>query len=104
MNETLDEAAHRELKEETGVENINLHQLYTFGALNRDPRGRTISVVYFALVKLSEVENVKGDSDAAEAKWFDINKLPSLAFDHDEILKMAVERQRKIQMEKEFKT
>jgi len=92
LDETLDEAAKRELREETGVENIYMEQLYTFGGIERDPRERVVSVAYFALVKLSEVREVKDSTDAEEAKWFDIKKLPVLAFDHRHILQTAMER------------
>jgi 8-oxo-dGTP diphosphatase len=94
MDETLDEAAQRELEEETGISKVYMEQLYTFGAVNRDPRDRIISVAYFALIKLSDAAAVQGGTDAAEAKWFDIKKLPALAFDHKEILQIAIERLR----------
>jgi 8-oxo-dGTP diphosphatase len=91
INETLEEAAIRELKEETSVENIYLEQLYSFGALNRDPRERVVTVSYYALVKLSE-HKAKGGTDAADAKWFSMSNLPKLAFDHKEIIEIAFAR------------
>ena len=91
LEETLDEAARRELLEETGLSDVFLEQLYTFGSLNRDPRERVVSVAYYALVKPSAVTAA---TDAAEAKWFDVSKLPSLAFDHKDILAAALTRLR----------
>lgn len=89
--ETLDEAARRELVEETGLSGVFLEQLYTFGALARDPRERVVSVAYFALVKLSQ-HRVKAATDAREAAWFAVDDTPTLAFDHDEILATALRR------------
>lgn len=91
--ESLEDAVSRELKEETGVEVNYLEQLYTFGAPNRDPRKRIISVAYYALVK-PEAFQIKADDDAEEVEWFNINNLPDLAFDHSSILKMAIQRLR----------
>ncbi len=90
-NESLDEAALRELKEETGVKKVYLEQLCTFGDPGRDPRGRTITVAYFALTRPVDV---RADSDAADAEWHPVDKLPKLAFDHDRILATAVQRLR----------
>lgn len=86
--ESLEEAVQRELKEETGV-NINyLEQLYSFGKPGRDPRNRVISITYYGLVK-PEAFELQADTDAAEVAWFNIKKLPALAFDHQEILAAA---------------
>lgn len=93
MDETLDEAARRELAEETGVTRVYLEQLYTFGDLDRDPRERVVSVAYYALVKLSD-HRVKAATDAREAAWFSVVDLPKLAFDHDRVLHAALERLR----------
>lgn len=93
MEESLEDAARRELKEETGVENVFMEQLYTFGSLGRDPRGRVISVAYFALVNLSE-HTLRADTDAEDAAWYSINELPELAFDHAVILQAALDRLR----------
>ncbi len=90
-NEPLECAARRELAEETGLSDIFIEQLYTFGDPGRDPRGHTISVCYYGLVNLSE-HKIQGASDASEARWFSVNALPELAFDHDEIIRMALQR------------
>ena len=86
MDEDLDHAAYRELKEETGFENCELKQFKTYGSVNRDPRGRTISVVYKGEIKLTELPDVTGMDDAKQAKWWTIDELPKLAFDHDLIM------------------
>ncbi|MFO0589195.1 MAG: NUDIX domain-containing protein [Polyangiaceae bacterium] len=91
MDETLDEAARRELEEETGVSRLYLEQLYTFGDLGRDPRERVVSVAYYALVKLSD-HRVKAATDAREAAWFSVDDLPRLAFDHEKILSTGLTR------------
>lgn len=93
MEENLEQSALRELEEETGVKDVFIEQLYTFGEPGRDPRGRTVSVAYYALVNLAE-HPVQPSSDAQEAKWFEVDHLPSLAFDHDHILQMAINRLR----------
>lgn len=90
-DEGLDEAARRELQEETGLERIFLEQLYTFGDVGRDPRGRVVSVAYYALVKLGD-HKVRAATDAREASWFPVWDPPSLAFDHDRILQTALTR------------
>ena len=93
-NESLEDAVERELQEETGVKINYLEQLYTFGKPDRDPRRRIISVAYFGLVKSSQFEKLNAATDAEEAQWFNIKELPKLAFDHQEILNMAIERLR----------
>ena len=90
--ESLEQAAVRELREETGVANLYLEQLYTFGDPDRDPRGRVVSVTYYALIA-SDVALAAG-SDASAARWWPVAKHPRLAFDHDRILDYAVERLR----------
>lgn len=102
--ESLDEAARRELQEETGLASVYFEQLYTFGGVNRDPRGRVVSVAHFALTHLRH--RVKAGSDAAKASWHDldillgstagrgITKVTNLAFDHMAILDMAIKRLR----------
>ena len=93
VDETLDAAARRELKEETGLDDVFLEQLYTFGAVDRDPRERVVTVAYFALVNLVD-HRVQAATDAREAAWFPVHDVPSLAFDHDEILAVALKRLR----------
>src|SRR3990172_1752966 len=81
-----------ELKEETGVEKVYLEQLYTFGDdVRRDPRERVVSVAYYALAKLSD-HRVQAATDARNAAWFQVADAPSLAFDHDQVLEMALTR------------
>ena len=92
-DETLDDAARRELQEETGLHEIYLEQLFTFGELKRDPRERVISVAYFALVRRAD-HLPAASTDVAEAAWFELENIPALAFDHAEILKTALERLR----------
>jgi len=91
--ESLDDAARRELEEETGVRDVYLEQLYTFGRPDRDPRGRVITVAYFALVPAAAILPRPGD-DAAEARWWSTHVLPPLAADHADILAYALKRLR----------
>jgi 8-oxo-dGTP diphosphatase len=91
MDETLDAAVRRELEEETGLARIYLEQLYTFGAVRRDPRERVVSVAYYALVKPSE-HLVRAATDARDARWFPVADPPPLAFDHALILDTARQR------------
>jgi 8-oxo-dGTP diphosphatase len=91
--ETLEAAATRELREETGITEVFLEQLYTFGDPERDPRGWVVSVGYYALVS-PEKHTVQAASDARQARWFPVTSLPQLAFDHAAILKTALERVR----------
>jgi len=93
MEETLEQAAMRELAEETHLENVFLEQLFTFGHPDRDPRGRVVSVAYYALVRPDQ-HPATGDSDAAEAAWHSVDHLPTLAFDHATILQLGLERLR----------
>lgn len=93
IGESLEKAAARELKEEAGVTKVYLEQLYTFGDPKRDPRGRVISVSYFALVD-AESQRIRAASDAAEAEWHSVFNSPKLAFDHKKILDYAVWRLR----------
>ncbi|MCF8361135.1 MAG: NUDIX hydrolase [Prolixibacteraceae bacterium] len=84
MDEDLIDACKRELQEETGITNIKLEELATFGKPGRDPRGRTISIVFWGIV--NKKTEIKAGDDAAKVKWFNINSLPLLAFDHDKII------------------
>jgi 8-oxo-dGTP diphosphatase len=92
-NESLDQAAMRELREETGVAEVYLEQLYSFGDPKRDPRGRVVTVAYYALIS-AEHSQLRAGSDAAAAAWFAVDAVPDLAFDHPKILAYAVERLR----------
>ena len=93
IEESVDAAALRELQEETGVNDIFLEQLYTFGALGRDPRERVVSVAYYALINL-QAHPLQAATDASAARWFSLAKIPSLGFDHAEILAKASDRLR----------
>jgi 8-oxo-dGTP diphosphatase len=91
MDESLDDAARRELQEETGIAKLYLEQLYTFGEPERDPRGRVVTVAYYALVKLT-AHGVQAATDAESAAWFPVSDVPRLAFDHEQILEVALTR------------
>lgn len=91
VEESLEDAALRELREETGLGKVYLEQLYTFGDLERDPRERVVSVAYYALVKLSD-HRIQAATDARNAAWFSVSDPPGLSFDHDRILETALER------------
>jgi 8-oxo-dGTP diphosphatase len=89
--EGLEQAARRELSEETGVANLYMEQLYTFGDVGRDMRGRVVSVAYLALMR-SDAQKLAAGTDAAESQWFPVSKLPPLAFDHAGIIQLARSR------------
>jgi len=88
MDETTEQCAIRELKEETGLKVATIHQIGAYSKVDRDPRGRTITVAYLAIID-APVE-VKGQDDAAKAAWFPIADLPHLAFDHFDIMQDAL--------------
>lgn len=90
-NESLEAAVERELFEESGIKINYLEQLYTFGQPERDPRGRVVSIAYFGLVR-PDAHNLLAATDAEDVKWFSINKLPKLSFDHKIILELAIKR------------
>jgi len=90
-DESLEETARRELQEETGITQIFWEQLYTFGAVNRDPRDRIVTVAYYALINL-DTQIISAATDASEAQWFPVNNLPKLAFDHERIFQTAMRR------------
>ncbi|MGB4773285.1 MAG: NUDIX domain-containing protein [Chitinophagaceae bacterium] len=92
--ESLEEAVHRELAEETGVAVQFLEQLYTFGDPKRDPRQRIVSVAYVGLVKTAQFRELKASTDASAAQWHHFKNLPELAFDHGSIIQAATERLR----------
>lgn len=94
LRESLDDAARRELYEKTGVKNVYLEQLYTFGEVRRDPFSRVVSVAYFALVNRKQIKKLITTSKYQRIDWFDVNKLPRLAYDHNEVAKYAIARLR----------
>lgn len=87
--EPLEEGAKRELKEETGLQISEVHQLKAFGSPGRDPRGRTISIAFWG--EVSSEEKVEGSDDAKDANWFEVKNLPDLAFDHKQIIEYALQ-------------
>ena len=92
--EELEAAAKRELREETGVSNVFLEQLFTFGSVRRDPRGRVVTIAYFALIPKDKLKVKKFSGEAEATNLFALRKLPSLAFDHKELISMALTRLR----------
>ena len=94
IGESLEEAAARELEEETGIMDAYLEQLYTYGEPDRDPRDRIITVAYYALIAADKKIRQEGGTDAEQAAWFPADKLPELAFDHANIVQYALRRLR----------
>ena len=91
MDESLEAAALRELKEETGVSDVPLTEVGAFGNPSRDPRGRVITIAYAAVLE-KPMLNLEAGSDASEVAWFSTTNLPTLAFDHEEIIRKAIEK------------
>jgi 8-oxo-dGTP diphosphatase len=91
-NETFEQAGDRILKQLTGLENVYMEQLYSFGSPDRDPLERTVSIAYFALIDIHKYE--KQLSDDFHAEWFPLKKIPRLIFDHDRMVKMAKDKLR----------
>ncbi len=91
IDEDLETCARRELEEETGIRDVFLEQLYTFGKPERDPRERVVSVVYYALAPFDRLDPVAA-SDADAARWFPLDALPTLAFDHEQVIQVAHQR------------
>jgi 8-oxo-dGTP diphosphatase len=91
MDELLKDAAKRELFEETGLQDVDLTQLAAFDGIDRDPRDRNISIVFYGFTTLDNA-NVRGSDDAEKAEWFNLNDLPLLAFDHAKVIKYAREK------------
>jgi 8-oxo-dGTP diphosphatase len=100
MDEDLEAAAARELAEETGLRDVPLEQLRTFGKPGRDPRGRTITVVYFGIIRRCG-QSIEAADDAAQVQWFDLEELPQMAFDHEEIARCASERLKQTQTDRD---
>jgi len=94
MDETTEQCAIRELKEETGLHVSELHQIGAYSKVDRDPRGRTVTVAYLAIVDAPVT--VTGQDDAAKAEWFPIDALPPLAFDHEDIMRDAIRKFKEI--------
>ena len=94
MDETTEQCAIRELEEETGLKVNEVHQIGAYSKVDRDPRGRTVTVAYLAIVDAPMA--VKGQDDAAKAQWFLLSALPELAFDHDEIMRDAIKKYEEI--------
>jgi 8-oxo-dGTP diphosphatase len=95
IDEELDDAVARELAEETGLAEVRLEQIHTFGNVGRDPRGRQITILFMGIAS-KEHQKLKAGDDAAEAKWFNIGKLPKdLAFDHNEVVRFAIKKLKK---------
>ncbi len=91
MDEELEDAVARELEEETGLATVQLEQMRTFGTVGRDPRGRMITIVFMGIATEGQTK-IKAGDDAAQAQWFDIENLPKeMAFDHDEVVRFAIE-------------
>jgi 8-oxo-dGTP diphosphatase len=92
MDEELEDAVARELEEETGLATVQLEQMRTFGTVGRDPRGRMITIVFMGIATEGQ-DKIKAGDDAAQAQWFDIEKLPEdMAFDHNEVVRFAIEK------------
>ena len=94
MDETTEQCAIRELEEETGLKVSKVYQIGAYSKVDRDPRGRTITVAYLAIIDASMA--VKGQDDAAKAQWFPLSTLPELTFDHDEIMWDAIKKYKEV--------
>ena len=90
MDETTEQCAIRELEEETGLKVTEIQQIGAYSKVDRDPRGRTVTVAYLAII--DKVEAVKGLDDAAKAQWFSLSSLPKLAFDHEDIMNDVIKK------------
>jgi 8-oxo-dGTP diphosphatase len=91
MEETLEEAIVRELEEETGLKNVELWQLNAYSEIHRDPRGRNISITFYGIADLIDTTVTSGD-DAADARWFNVDQMPELAFDHKKVVELALSK------------
>jgi 8-oxo-dGTP diphosphatase len=86
IDEELEAAANRELLEETNAKNIKLTQFRTYGTIGRDPRGRTITVIYYGFIQNNDTQTIQAGDDAEKAQWYDIKSLPKMGFDHNKII------------------
>ncbi len=86
IDEELEAAANRELLEETNAKNIKLTQFRTYGTIGRDPRGRTITVIYYGFIQNNDTQIIQAGDDAEKAQWYDIESLPKMGFDHNKII------------------
>jgi len=102
MQETIIEAAERELAEETGAKGLALNYLGYFDSIDRDPRERTLSIAFWSIGNAAEL-NIRAADDASDANWFAINELPSLAFDHQDIMNAAVSELQKVTRENKMR-
>jgi 8-oxo-dGTP diphosphatase len=91
MEETLEEAIIRELEEETGLKGVELTQLHAYSEIHRDPRGRNISITFYGLASFDN-PSVKAGDDAADARWFPVDQMPELAFDHEKVIELAFKK------------
>jgi 8-oxo-dGTP diphosphatase len=91
MEETLEEAIVRELEEETGLKGVELTQLHAYSEIHRDPRGRNISITFYGTTGFHNSE-VTGGDDAADARWFPVDQMPELAFDHEKVIELALKK------------
>ena len=90
IDETVEEAATRELEEETGLTDVDLKQFKTFSQVDRDPRTRVVTIVFYGMVS-QENSVATGGDDAEKAEWFPVKKLPQLGFDHGQIIRQLLE-------------
>lgn len=93
LDQTIDDAARFHLAQKTGLKDVYLEQLYTFGELDRDPHGRVVSITYFALIP-SDNLNLQTSSDYEDVNWFDVEQLPRLAYDHQQVINYGLDRLR----------
>jgi len=92
LNESLEDAARRELFEETGIRNLKLTQIQTFSEPDRDPRGHVISTCFGCVLEENDQIQIRAGDDATDGEWFGLNDLPPLAFDHSILIKAAIEK------------
>jgi 8-oxo-dGTP diphosphatase len=102
IDEELEDAVVRELAEETGLANVSLEQMHTFGNVGRDPRGRQITIAFMCITTKGR-NQIKAGSDAAKARWFDIEKLPeNMAFDHNKVARFGISKLKRKNIYRQF--